>query len=335
MGAPAASIRAVVTALLGNGVVTLLKFGAFFLSGSGAMLSEGIHSAADTANQVLLYVGLKRGAKAKDEDFPYGYGGERFVFGLLSAAGIFFVGCGVTVYHGVHTFLHPAMPALSAVTFAVLGISLVIEGGVLVVALMGLLAARGGTPFWRFLREKADPAAVAILLEDSAAVLGVLLAAGGIGLAYFTGNARWDALSSILIGLLLGAVALYLVAENRKLLLGRAVPDDAREKFVKLLQGWPSVREVHDVKTRLLTPEVFKLKAEIAFDSDALAVQLEASLSKEGVERRDATGTIARHAVALVAREIDLIEEAVRKAIPEARHIDIEVHGINSVKDDR
>jgi hypothetical protein len=109
----------------------LIKFMAFFLSGSGAMLSEAIHSAADTGNQVLLFLGLKRASRERDEEFHYGYGGERFIFGILSAAGIFFVGCGVTVYHGITSLLHPHQPEIGPVTFVVLGVSFLIEGGVL------------------------------------------------------------------------------------------------------------------------------------------------------------------------------------------------------------
>ena len=104
------SARTVITALAGNSFVTIIKLVAFLLSGSGAMLSEAIHSAADTGNQLLLFIGLRRGEKAPDEKFHYGYGGERFVFGILSAAGIFFIGCGITVYHGIDSLLHPHTP---------------------------------------------------------------------------------------------------------------------------------------------------------------------------------------------------------------------------------
>src|SRR5215203_1186914 len=115
MASPASSLRAVIIALAANILVTLLKLVAFFLSGSGAMLSEAIHSAADTGNQVLLFLGLKRASRERDEEFHYGYGGERFIFGILSASGIFFVGCGVTVYHGVTSLLHPHQPEIGPV----------------------------------------------------------------------------------------------------------------------------------------------------------------------------------------------------------------------------
>ncbi|MBK9031672.1 MAG: cation transporter [Myxococcales bacterium] len=121
MATPASPIKAVLAALAANLFVAIIKLIAFLLSGSGAMLSEAIHSAADTGNQLLLFFGLRRSAREADDRFHYGYAGERFVFGMLSAAGIFFVGCGVTVYHGVTALQHPHMPELSAVTFVVLG----------------------------------------------------------------------------------------------------------------------------------------------------------------------------------------------------------------------
>lgn len=330
MAAPASSVKAVLVALSGNSFVTVLKFIAFFLSGSGAMLSEAIHSAADTGNQLLLFIGLKRGARQGDEDFQYGYGGERFVFGILSASGIFFVGSGVTLYHGVEGLLHPHLASIDQVTFAVLAVSLAIEGGALVFVIRAINQQRGTLPFWRFTREKADPATVAILLEDGAAVLGLLLAAAGIVLAYVTQNPVWDAIGSIIVGLLLGFVAIYLVLANRSLLMGKAVPDGVELKFVEILRRRASVRGVHDVKTRQLTPEVFKFKAEVVFDAAYLAGRLDASLPHDGSAladpaRAETLRALAACAIRTLSEEIDSIEAEVRAAIPEAKHIDIEV----------
>lgn len=322
-----ASTTAVVAALVGNTAVTLIKVIAFLLSGSGAMLSEAIHSAADTGNQLLLFLGLKRGLRLRDDDFQYGYGGERFVFGLLSASGIFFVGCGVTVYHGISTLLHPVMPSFSSVTFVVLGVSFVIEGGVLAFAVRSVTKQRGEMRFFRYVRERADPATVAILLEDGAAVLGLVLAAIGIGAAQVTGNAVFDSLASILVGLVLGGVAIYLVLENRALLLGKAVPDAVEAEFLQVLRGSRSVRAVHDVKTLQLTPEAFKLKAEVTFDDAFLAEKLQPLL--DGAAAAASPERLARDlaacALRTISEEIDAIEQAVRHAIPEAKHIDIEV----------
>jgi zinc transporter 9 len=330
MAAPESSVKAVLAALAANSFVTVIKFVAFLLSGSGAMLSEAIHSAADSGNQLLLYIGLKRGSRKSDDEFHYGYGGERFVFGLLSASGIFFVGCGVTLYHGIEGLLHPHQPSISPVTFAVLGVAMVIEGGALLFAYRAITKNRGDAPLFRFLREKADPAAIAILLEDSAAVFGLLLAAGGIVLSYVTQNPAWDAIGSILVGLVLGVVAIYLVLENRELLMGKAVPDGVEDKFVAILRGRPSVRDVHDVKTRQLTPEAYKLKAEVAFNPAFLVKELDQVLPRNATalaepEREAILRAMAARAIRAVGEEIDTIEAAVRAEIPEALHIDVEV----------
>lgn len=329
MAAPS-SLTSVLVALSGNTLVTLVKFIAFFLSGSGAMLSEAIHSAADTGNQVLLFLGLKRGSRERDASFHYGYGGERFIFGILSASGIFFVGCGVTVYHGVQSLLHPHTPEIGPVTFAVLGFSFLIEGGVLVFAVRGMQKAAAGMPFLRYVREKADPAALAILLEDGAAVLGLVLATLGIVLAYLTGNPVFDSAASIIVGLLLGGIAIVLVAENRELLLGHAVPEETERRFVDTVLARGSVADIHDVKTRQLTPESFAFKAEVRFSEAFVAAKLAEALPASGLPasgdaRIQALGGTATALIRALSEEIDAIEVDVRRAIPEAKHIDLEL----------
>lgn len=320
--AQATSTSSVVAALAGNALVTTIKLIAAFASGSGAMLSEGIHSAADTGNQVLLYLGIRRAARERDDDFQYGYGGERFVFGLLSASGIFFVGCGVTVYHGIHLLLHPEPPNVGLLTFGVLGVSFVIEGAVLLFALKSFNEARAGVPVLKYLREGADPATVAIVLEDGAAVSGVLIAACGILASHLTGLPQFDAAASIVIGLLLGVVAIVLVLQNRRHLLGQAVPDGVEAKFIDVLRGWPSIAQVYDVKTRQLTPEAYILKAEVELRTEYFVERL-ARTEPPDVEPRSA---VIREAIHALSDDIDRMEAAVRAVIPQARHIDIELH---------
>jgi zinc transporter 9 len=332
-------VTAVVAALCGNAFVTIIKIVAFVLSGSGAMLSEAIHSAADTGNQLLLFIGLRRGQREPDDRFHYGYSGERFVFGMLSAAGIFFLGCGITVYHGIDSLIEGHMPRIQVVTFVVLALAFVIEGGVLLFAIRAINQQRGEIPFWRYVRQHADPATVAILLEDGAAVTGLVLAAVGIALAYVTGNPAFDAIGSIVVGCVLGFVAFYLVRENRELLLGRAIPEGVEAKFVDIVLLQPCVRSVRDVKTRQLSPETYTIKAEITLDNDYLAAELgrvlpERGLSLEG-DRRDKTlRRITTYTTDRIATDIAAIEEAVRKVIPQARHIDLEVAHPDAIADD-
>ncbi|MBX3155391.1 MAG: cation diffusion facilitator family transporter [Deltaproteobacteria bacterium] len=321
-------------ALVGNGFVTAIKFVGFLLSGSGAMLSEAIHSAADTGNQGLLLLGLVRARRAPDDKFPYGYGGERFVFGMLSASGIFFVGCTVTVLHGISGLLDPHAPRLGFATFAILAISFVIEGSVLLVAVRSIWRARGTTPLFRYVRESADPATVAILLEDGAAVLGLILAALGILMTYLTGNPVWDSIASIVVGVILGVVAIDLVAQNRALLLGKAVPEGTEDRFVQIIERRPSVGAVGGVKATQLTPEEYRFKAQITLDNEYLA----AHLGKQVKAGRPLDAAMLRRIAALatdfVANEIAAIEVAIRAEIPYARHIDLEVTHPLAIEDE-
>jgi zinc transporter 9 len=321
----------VVAALGANTFITVIKFVAFAFSGSGAMLSEAIHSLADAGNQALLLIGLRRGARERDHAFHYGYGGERFIFGMLSASGIFFIGCGVTVYHGVQGLLSPHMPEIGVLTWAVLGTSLVLEGASTLFACKTMLAHRPpGYPMRRYVRERVDPAALAILLEDAAAIVGLLLAALGIVLAFVTHNPVFDALGSIVVGLLLGYIAIHLVKENRELLLGKAVPEGVEAKFTAIVTSFPSVKAIFDVKTRQLTPEVYTLKAEVIFNDAFLAKHLDAAIPHDAAtlagEGRAAILKGAAHiALNAMSDEVDAIEAAVRQQIPEARHIDLEI----------
>lgn len=321
------SAKAVLTALAGNSFVATIKLIAFLLSGSGAMLSEAIHSFADTGNQLLLFIGLRRGEKAPDDRFHYGYGGERFVFGILSAAGIFFLGCGITVYHGISTLMEPHQPELTATTFLVLAVAFVIEGCVLLYAIRIVNKDRGDIPFFRYVRERADPATVAILLEDGAAVLGVVIASASILLSYVTGNAIWDTVGSLIVGAILGAVALYLVRENRELLIGRAVPMVVEDMFTDVILDQPAIRSVRDIKTRQLTHDAYMFKAELTLDTDYLSEQLDRVLP---ATQRDLTkGRALRRATIattdLIATEMIQVEQAIRRAIPQAKHIDLEI----------
>lgn len=323
MSAPASSFTAVVAALAGNLLITVAKFVAFFVSGSGAMLSEAVHSAADAGNQVLLFVGLKRATREGDEEFHYGYGAERFVFGILSAAGIFFIGCGVTVYHGIGTLLHPHRPEIGAVTFAVLGLSALVEGYSMFVATRVVWRAKGDRPFFGYLFSEADPAAMAIVLEDGAALLGLVLAGLGIVLSFVTGSPVFDSVGSIVIGLLLGAIAVFLAIENREMLLGKAVPREVQERFRAVLAATPGVRDVHLVKTRLITPESFKLKAEVSIDENYLSSLLAGAASS--CDRAELARAMARQAVGAISDIIDEAEARVIQEIPQAKWIDLEV----------
>ncbi|NUQ66284.1 MAG: cation diffusion facilitator family transporter, partial [Pirellulales bacterium] len=287
------------------GFVTLIKFLAWALSNSDAMLSEAIHSAADTGNQLLLFWGLSKSSRQSDEDHQYGYVKDRFIFGMLSASGIFFVGSGVTLYHGIHGLLHPRAPEIGPLVFVVLGLSALIEGSVLAYAIASVRRQSEGLGMVRYLRERADPATLAILLEDSAAVFGLGLATIGIVASHQTENPAFDAGASILIGLLLGVIAWHLIAENRDFLLGKAIPDADEEAFKAILRGRALLRSFLDVKTRQLGPDLYHLKAEVVFDPEAVARAVDPQLV-ERVARATPEGR-AEALVQLSRAHLDLV----------------------------
>ena len=321
---------AVTGALLGNGLLTLIKFGAFWLSGSGAMFSEAVHSLADTANQALLFLGIRQSERPADQAFHYGYGADRYLYSLLSAVGIFVLGCGVTVYHGIHGLLEPPQLDVSWIPFAVLGTSFLVEGYVLVSAARVVWAKKGQRSLLSFLRSTSDPTVVAVLLEDSVACTGVLLAAAGIGLSSLTGNPIWDALGAIAIGGMLGLVAIWLGVKNRRLLLGPAMPRAIQEEVVAYLQAHPAVQRVRLVRSRIVGADNFRLQAQLDFDGRYLGARLAPLLHERAdelatVEGRDRLAAdFGEQLLDELAREVDRIEEDLLRRFPHLTYVDLE-----------
>lgn len=321
---------AVLGALVGNGSLTLVKFGAFALSGSGAMFSEAIHSLADTANQFLLFIGIRSSEKPADALFPYGYGAERYLYSLLSAVGIFVLGCGVTVYHGIHDLLDPPELSFSWIPLAVLGLSLVVEGAVLMSAARVVWKNKGDQTLWAYLRSTTDPTAAAVLLEDAVACAGVLVAFAGIGLAQLTGNPVFDALGAIAIGGMLGAVAVWLGIRNRSLLLGPAIPRALQAEIEEFLRDLPEVQRVRRVRTRIVGANRFRFQAELDFDGRVLGARMahvvherHAELGDEEGRERFATD-FGEQLIDELGREVDRIEAKLVERFPRIQYVDLE-----------
>ena len=324
------SKTAVAAAIIGNGFVMVAKFVAFLFTGSGAMLSEAIHTLADLLNQILLMIGIVRSTRDPDHIYEYGYQSERYVWALISAVGIFFLGCGVTVYHGIESLLHPKELKDLGWALGVLAFSLVLEGIVLWIAVRAAKHQAAGKPLMHFLRHEADPAVTAVVLEDAAACLGVVIAFGAIVLTRLTGSPYWDAIGSIIIGLLLGAIAIWLIARNSSLLVGASIPAPIRRQVLYIIEADPAVEEVVDLKTRILDTDTYRIKADIHFDGGALADKLRPQL-REAYERIQSFAEFEKFAhefgddiVDLLAEEIDTIERRIRDRVPEAKHLDLE-----------
>ena len=330
------SKAAVYSAIAGNSLVTVAKLIGFGLTGSGAMLSEGIHSAADVANQSLLALGMKRGALPADADHPDGYGREAFVWSIISAVGIFFLGCGVTVMHGITalTSEHGHETGSHGLAIGILLFAMVVEAGSLGVAVFGLnkAAKERDLGFWMHVRTTPDPFGVAVLLEDAAAVLGVCLALAAVGLTAVTGNGQWDAIGSIAIGVLLGFVALFLIAKNRTLLIGARIHEGRHEALVDLLQNDPAVDEVVTDRAVVTGAETFRFSAELEFSGAYMAQRFleDRSLSeiRSGLDTDEALSAfLDEFGEALmdqVGDEVDRIEAKIRANFPSAGRVELE-----------
>ncbi|MEK7106790.1 MAG: cation diffusion facilitator family transporter [Patescibacteria group bacterium] len=334
MAVPTVGLIPVVAAIAGNALVTFIKTGAAILSGSSVMFSEAVHSFADTLNQTLLLIGVKRSYKKPSDDFGYGYGHERFFWALISACGIFFIGAGITLYNGISSLINPKPLEIHALVFIVLGVSFVIESLTLWIAARGLKSAHPDSS-WRERFLIADPSTLAVYLEDAVAILGVAVAAASIGATYYTGNVFWDALGSLVIGALLAGTAIILITKNHSYLLGRSIPEEEREEIIAALVAEPSIERVIDFKSSVLGMGVYRIKCEVEFNGPALFKEAyqRKYLKGQYEEVRNDYEAFKRFCVdyadripRLMGKKIDEIEAMLKERFPSVRHIDIEIN---------
>ena len=253
-----ASLRTVVVAVAANLLVAVAKGVAAVLTGSAAMLAETTHSIADTLNEVLLYVGVRRGARPADERHPFGYGQARYTWSLLAAVGIFVVGGLFAIADGVQTLRRPEPVTNVPVGVAVLLVSAGLEGLSWRTARRQLRAEAVARhlDLGQYLVSSSDPTPTAVFLEDSAALVGIALALAALGLHILTGSAVWDGAASLLIGLLLIVVAYMLMRRNLALLIDEAAPADIRERLRQAVAAEPWVAEVAELTAVYIAVEV-------------------------------------------------------------------------------
>lgn len=324
----------ILAAFFGNAIVCVAKFAGFVLTGSGAMFSEAIHSLADTANQSLLIIGVKRTAQKPNRLFPYGYGKERFIWALISACGIFFIGCGVTVYHGVGALINEPEVQFSIWNIYILLAAFIIESFTLWLAFKDV---RKHYPEqkWKTIFKEADPTTLAVIYEDGLAVIGVTLAGVSIILSKLTGEIFWDALGSIAIGISLGIAAIMLISKNRSFLITKAIPAGTEEIILEILNNDPSVEKILDFKSAVLDVDKYLIKFDLEFNASALMKEFNQHhfLENEYEEIKESYENFLKFSVdymdrvpRLVGRKIDDIEKKIRAKVPEAVFIDIEIN---------
>ena len=287
--APGGSLLTVLLALGANALIALAKSAVAFFAGSASMVAEAAHSWADAGNEVFLLIAERRAARPPDDAHPLGYGREAYVWSMFAAFGLFTAGAVVSIVHGVQQWSAPEGEANYFWAYVVLAISFVLEGVSFTQAVRqarGVARARG-LDAWRYLSRGSDPTLRAVFAEDFSALVGIIIAALGIGLHQLTGNPVYDAIGSICVGVLLGAVALFLISRNRDFLVGQSVDPVTRQRVVATLLAQPGIERVTYLHLEFVGPgRVFLVAAvdllgdapesEVAWRLRAIEAQVEA-----------------------------------------------------------
>jgi len=290
----------VLAALTANAAIAVGKLVAGVLSGSAALLAEAGHSFADTADQVFLLIGINRSDARADEDHPHGYGKEAFFWSFLAAIFIFVAGATFSFYEGVRTLIelhvHHRSAFDLALAFGVLAMAFIFESTSFSIAIRGLRngARSRGWTFRRFLRESPDLSVKTVFWEDGAALIGLIFAAAGLGLAELTGSEAWDGVASILIGVVLAIAAIVLGLQARNLLLGAAAAPDTRRTIRETVSAFPEVTALTRLLTMQLGPASILVNGELSLRHDltieqaeALMLRIDAAVSNAVPEVRD------------------------------------------------
>ena len=283
--------RAIIAAFLANLGIAISKFVAFAVTGSASMLAEAIHSVADTGNQGLLFLGGKRSRKAPTDEHPFGYGTERYFWAFIVALVLFTLGSLFALYEGVHKLLDPKELDSPIWAFTVLGIAIVLESFSLRTAHREADPTRQGRTWWRFIRTTKSPELPVVLLEDVGALIGLMFALVGIGLAEITGNPRWDAMGSIAIGFLLGVIAIVLAIEMKSLLIGEAVAPAVEAQIREAILDGAEVTRIIHLRTLHLGPDDVLLATKLEFACATIPALADAIDSVEARVRTSAPTT--------------------------------------------
>lgn len=277
--ASAASKKVIYAALIGNSLIALTKFIAFFVTKSSAMLSEGIHSVVDTGNQILLLYGLHRAKRPADKQFPFGHGKEVYFWGFVVAITIFTVGAGVSIYKGVHHLVHPVPIQNPTINYIVLACALVFEGAAWYFAFTEFRKAKGKWGYFQAVQRGKDPSMFVVLFEDSAAALGILAAFVGIFLSQITGSTVYDGIASVVIGLILAVTAVWLAYETKGLLIGESAHPEVVKSIKEIATSYPKIRHVNEVLTLHMGPEFILLNLSVEFVDSLSAGDIEVTVA--------------------------------------------------------
>ncbi len=290
--------KAVLAALIANLGIAVSKFVAFALTGSSSMLSEAIHSVADSGNQVLLLIGGRRARRTADATHQFGYSRVRYVYAFVVAIILFLVGGLFSLYEGFHKFTHPEELRDVQIAVAVLLIAIVLEGFSFRTAMREANKSRGGRSLLRFVRDARQPELPVVLLEDTGALIGLVFALVGVSMATITGDGRWDGLGAMAVGTLLVVIAVFLAFEMSSMLVGESALPEQEQAIRVALDSTQSIDRVIHLKTLHVGPDELLVAAKVAIGGEDDA--------------------------ATIAAGIDEAEAAIRAALPSARYIYLE-----------
>jgi cation diffusion facilitator family transporter len=275
VSSPTASTRTLVVALLANLGIAISKFVAAAITGSSAMLTEGVHSVVDSTNQLLLMWGRHAAKKPPDRIHPFGYGRELYFWSFVVAVLVFSLGAGVSIYEGIIHIAEPEPAVSPLIAYAVLLVAFFLEGWSTIEAYREFNAARGKLGWLQAVRQSKDPPGFIVLLENGAAMAGIIAAAVGLMLAQITGNPFFDGAASIVIGIILGMTAALLAYESKSLLIGEAADPEIAQALHDLACTMPGVVGVGDVLTVHSSPDQITVMMNVDFDDDIRAGDVE------------------------------------------------------------
>lgn len=278
--ASSSSKKVIYAALIGNALIALTKFTAAALTGSSAMLSEGIHSVVDTGNQILLLYGLRRAQKPPDERFPFGHGKEIYFWSFVVAILLFAVGAGISIYEGINHILRPRPLHDPYINYIVLGLAMVFEGFAWYFAFVEFRKIKGGRGYIEAVQKGKDPSMFVVLFEDSAAMLGLVVAFSGVLLAQRTGSLYFDGAASIVIGLILAGTAIWLAYETKSLLIGESADPRTIQGIRELACSFKEIRHVNEILTLHMGPEFILATISVDFVDSATVTELETTIAR-------------------------------------------------------
>jgi cation diffusion facilitator family transporter len=289
--------KAILAALVANAGIAVAKFIGFAITGASSMLAEAVHSVADTSNQGLLLLGQKTSQRKATKEHPFGFGRDRYFYSFIVALMLFTLGSAFAFYEGIHKLQHPEALTSPMVAVVILVVAIGLEIYSFRTAIVESRKIKGDVSWWGFIRQSRTPELPVVLLEDAGALFGLVFALFGVGLSVVTGDPFWDAVGTLMIGALLGVIAIILIIEMKSLLIGEGATNKELDSISAALSGGRVLRLIH-IRTQYIGPDELLVAAKIA---------LEPGLP-----------------LAEVASEIDAAEVRVREAVPAARLIYLE-----------